>query len=166
VFGPSLMSARRATGQSGYKRANVGGEPFFCIVSFVSFRQINLVLPPGLTAGVATVTVANSTGKSASMDVTIGSVAPALFTADSSGSGAPGANALIIAADGSSVTAPEYSCVIPVTCLPAAVSLATRTQVYLTLYGTGIRGRSALSALSAKIAGTPASVTYAGPQGT
>jgi uncharacterized protein (TIGR03437 family) len=38
------------------------------------------------------------------------------------------------------------------------------TQVVLTLYGTGIRGRSAPGAVTAKIGGVDAPVLYAGSQ--
>ena len=38
-------------------------------------------------------------------------------------------------------------------------------QVFLVLFGTGFRFRSALSALTATIGGTPAEVTFAGAQG-
>ena len=37
-------------------------------------------------------------------------------------------------------------------------------QVFLLLYGTGLRGRSALSAVSARVGGVDAPVLYAGPQ--
>jgi uncharacterized protein (TIGR03437 family) len=40
------------------------------------------------------------------------------------------------------------------------------SQDYLILYGTGIRGRSALSNVTATINGTPVQVLYAGPQGS
>jgi uncharacterized protein (TIGR03437 family) len=42
---------------------------------------------------------------------------------------------------------------------------ADTDQVFLVLFGTGIRGRGALSAVTAQIGGTDCEVTYAGPQG-
>ena len=38
-------------------------------------------------------------------------------------------------------------------------------QVFLVLFGTGLRARSSLAAVSARIGGAEAQVTYAGPQG-
>src|SRR5262249_26837745 len=38
-------------------------------------------------------------------------------------------------------------------------------QVFLILFGTGIRGRSGLSAVTATVDGERAAVSYAGPQG-
>ena len=48
--------------------------------------------------------------------------------------------------------------------LPVDLGPAT-DQVYLLIYGTGIRGRSHLSAVSVAIGGASAKVSYAGPQG-
>jgi uncharacterized protein (TIGR03437 family) len=42
---------------------------------------------------------------------------------------------------------------------------AATDQVILELFGTGIRGRSALTAVTATIGGQAAEVQYAGPQG-
>jgi len=49
--------------------------------------------------------------------------------------------------------------------VPVDVSVAG-DQVFLVLFGTGIRFRSSLSNVTATIGGTPVSVQYAGPQGT
>ena len=46
------------------------------------------------------------------------------------------------------------------------IVLNPSSQTYLILYGTGIRGRSSLSDVSVTIGGIPATVLYAGPQGT
>jgi uncharacterized protein (TIGR03437 family) len=40
------------------------------------------------------------------------------------------------------------------------------TPIYVSFYGTGIRGRSSLAAVSLTIGGVIAPVLYAGPQGT
>jgi uncharacterized protein (TIGR03437 family) len=149
------VTVKDATGQS--QLANL---------YFASFGKINFALPPGLASGRASVTLTNSIGKSASLDVAIGSVAPALFTADSTGVGPPAAYALIVAIDGSETSLPTFACFPAVGCSPSTIPFASGTAVYLTLYGTGIRGRSALSAVSVTIGGAPAIVTYAGPQGT
>ena len=43
------------------------------------------------------------------------------------------------------------------------INLGADTPTYLTLYGTGIRGRSALANVTATIAGVAVPVLYAGP---
>jgi len=43
--------------------------------------------------------------------------------------------------------------------------VASGSQVYLVLYGTGIRGRGGLSAVSLSIGGVAGTVTFGGPQG-
>ncbi len=48
------------------------------------------------------------------------------------------------------------------TCTAVPIALGANTTVYLSLYGTGIRGRSSLANVSVTIAGVSASVLYAG----
>jgi uncharacterized protein (TIGR03437 family) len=48
--------------------------------------------------------------------------------------------------------------------VPIDVSAAT-DQVFLVIFGTGLRGRSALSSVTASLGGTDVEVLYAGPQG-
>jgi uncharacterized protein (TIGR03437 family) len=55
---------------------------------------------------------------------------------------------------------------VPGSCTPAPIDLGgPGDQVVLTLFGTGIRGRSSLAAVEASIIGPPLEVLYAGPQG-
>jgi uncharacterized protein (TIGR03437 family) len=134
---------------------------------YVSPAQINFLVPAGLAMGSGTVTVTNAAGNKASFPTTIAQVAPSLFTADSSGTGAPAANALAYA---SGATAPQVSAVYncggsPVVCTAAPIDVsAPATSVYLELFGTGIRGRSSLSGVSVTVGGLPQQVTYAGAQ--
>jgi uncharacterized protein (TIGR03437 family) len=134
-------------------------------ISFMSFGQINLVMPRGAAAGAATVTITNSTGKSASAVVTIGAVAPGLFSADGTGTGAPAADAVVLTRDGSQTVQSASSCT-PFSCSSQAIPVTSGTQVYLILFGTGIRGRSGLAGVSMTLGGTPATVLYAGAQGS
>ena len=48
------------------------------------------------------------------------------------------------------------------TFVPVAIDLNSAEQVYLVLYGTGWRARSALSAVTVTVGGTPASINFAG----
>ena len=94
----------------------------------------------------------------------IRAVAPSLFTANGAGQGVAAAVALRIKADGSQ----SYE---PVAQFDAAqnkfiarpLDLGPATdQVYLILFGTGIRHRNSLSAVIATIGGAYAEVSFAG----
>jgi uncharacterized protein (TIGR03437 family) len=137
-------------------------------LNYVSPTQINFVVPEGLASGTATVTVTNASGISSNFTTTIAAISPSLFTADSSGKGAPAAIAVAYAADSSSQVLPVFSCSgSPVTCTATPIDLGpASTNVYLELFGTGIRGRSGLSGVTVTLGGTALQVTYAGAQGT
>jgi uncharacterized protein (TIGR03437 family) len=131
---------------------------------YVSPTQINFLAPAGLANGGATVTVANPTGVKTSFATTVAQVSPALFTADSSGTGAPAAIALAYSA-GAVVEVPVFSCMPVCTATPIDLGPPS-TSVYLELYGTGIRGRTSLSGVSVMLGGVSLEVTYAGAQNT
>jgi hypothetical protein len=136
---------------------------------FVSPAQINFLVPAGLAIGSGTVTVTNAAGNKASFPTTVAQVAPSLFTADSSGTGAPAANALAYASGAvTPQVSPVYTCSgSPVVCTAAPIAVsAPATSVYLELFGTGIRGRSSLSGVSVTVGGLAQQVTYAGAQGS
>ena len=69
--------------------------------------------------------------------------------------------------DGSIIWEPAYSCTAgPGSCQPAAIDLGTgQSQVYLVLFGTGIRNRRVITDVSATIDGLSVPVLYAGDQG-
>ncbi len=75
-------------------------------------------------------------------------------------------SAVLVSSDGLQTPLPVGSCSgTPVVCTAIPIDLGSSTDsVYLTLYGTGIRGRSALSAVSATIGGIACAVQYAGSQ--
>lgn len=170
IFGSNLVSgafqgdsaSSQTLGGTTVTILDVQKKSFTPNLSLVSFGQINFVVPADVAAGPATVTVTNKTGKFATVSVTIGPVAPALFSADGSGSGGAAAN--ITAPDGSPTLLPTSSC-LPFGCTLKDISLPSGLPVYLILYGTGIRGRSGLHAVSLSIGDVPAKVTYAGAQG-
>jgi uncharacterized protein (TIGR03437 family) len=136
---------------------------------YVSPTQVNFLVPEGLAMGSGTVTVTNAAGNKVSFPTTIAEVAPSLFTADSSGTGAPAANVLAYSS-GATVAqvSPAYNCGgSPVVCTTTPINVsAPSTSVYLELFGTGIRGRTSLSAVSVTLGGLAQQVTYAGAQGS
>lgn len=134
---------------------------------FVAPAQINYLLPFGLAPGAATVTVTNSGVAVFTEGIKIANVAPGLFSANSNGQGVAAANILRVKADGSSAYEPVAvfdSATGKFVSVPIDLGVAS-DQVFLLAYGSGIRGRSALSALTAMIGGTSVPVDYAGPQG-
>jgi uncharacterized protein (TIGR03437 family) len=134
---------------------------------FVSAGQINFQVPVGTAAGQTTVRVMQQNQVVARGQVGIESVSPGLFTANADGKGAPAALALRVAPDGGQSLVDVYRCGAALgSCAPVAIDLGgAADQVILELFGTGIRGRSALTAVTATIGGQAAEVQYAGPQG-
>jgi uncharacterized protein (TIGR03437 family) len=135
---------------------------------YVSPTQIDFLVPEGLAIGGATVTVSNPAGTRVSFATSIAQVSPALFTADSSGSGPPAAIALAYASGAPAQVVPVFNCSdSPLACTAAPIDLGPpSTSVYLELYGTGIRGRTGLSGVSVTLGGIALQVTYAGAQST
>lgn len=134
---------------------------------FVSPNQVNYQIPPGTAVGPALVTVTASDGRISTGVVSTSAVAPSLFTADASGRGVPAANALLFRPDGSSVSQPVGR-FDPATgrFVPAPLDLGPEdNHLFLVLFGTGISGRTELSAVTARIGGVLAPVTFAGAQG-
>src|SRR5262249_54524975 len=141
--------------------------PFF----FVPPSQINYQIPLGTAAGPATITVANDAGVVSTGGISISSVAPGLFAANANGQGVPAAVALRVRGDGSQIYEPvaifdqsqNKFVALPIDLGPDLGSASD--QVFLILFGTGIRNRSALSTVTARVGGENAGVSYAGSQG-
>jgi len=176
AFGAGLATAAQAAtttplptslaGTSVKVKDSAGAErlaPLF----FVSPTQINYQTPSGAAAGAATVIVTSGNVTLASGAAQITAVAPGLFAANSNGQGIAAALALRVRADNSQSYEPvaRYDAAqskfvaVPIDLGPDS------EQVFLVLFGTGIRFRSSLAAVSAKVGGENASVLYAGAQG-
>jgi uncharacterized protein (TIGR03437 family) len=91
-------------------------------------------------------------------------VVPTLFSADSTGTGVAAATAIRTQA-----AKPELQSPVPVFqcsssgCVSVPIDLGVDTPVFLTLYGTGIRNRSAQANVVVKINNVSVPVLYAGP---
>lgn len=134
---------------------------------FVSPTQVNYQVPPGTASGAASVVIAASNGQASQTTVQIVAVAPGLFTADSSGQGLAAAYVLRIKADGSQLSesiAQFDSALGRFVARPIDLGAAT-DQVFLILFGDGLRYRSSLSAVVVQVGGTAVTVGYAGLQG-
>jgi uncharacterized protein (TIGR03437 family) len=130
---------------------------------YASPSQINFLVPDGTAAGVATATVANG-ASTQTFQVAVQTVAPTLFTLNGTGSGVAAATALQVQAGN-----PQLQSPVPVFqcgasgCSAAPIALGVDTPVFLSLYGTGIRGRSSLARVTVTIDGVTAPALYAGP---
>jgi uncharacterized protein (TIGR03437 family) len=121
--------------------------------------QVNFVVPPGTATGKATVTIGIAVG-----DVLVEAVAPGVFSANADGKGVAAATAVRVKADGSQAAVPVLQCVSG-SCAATPIDLGPDSdQVYISLYGTGIRNRASLSEVIAQIGGEKTDVLYAGPQ--
>ncbi|MBS1791211.1 MAG: choice-of-anchor C family protein [Acidobacteria bacterium] len=135
-------------------------------IFFVSPAQINYQVPPETANGLATIAITSGNGIVSYGAAQIETVAPGLFSANTDGQGVPAGYVLRIKPDGSQVTEPiarfdpSQNKYVP---LPIDLGAAT-DQVFLILFGTGIRYRSSLSTTMASIGGTNVPVLYAGQQ--
>ncbi|MGH9846100.1 MAG: hypothetical protein ACREEM_45950, partial [Blastocatellia bacterium] len=147
-------------------RDSVGTErpaPLF----FVSPSQINYQIPRGTAPGVAVATINRANAPAASSPMQIAVTEPGLFSANANGQGVAAAVLLRVRANG----AQSYEPVArfdpaqnKFVALPIDLGPST-DQVFLLLFGTGIRFRDSLSTVTANIGGTEAQVLYAGEQG-
>jgi uncharacterized protein (TIGR03437 family) len=148
-------------GGATVKVKDVSGNERTAGLFYVSPNQINYQIPPGTANGVATVTIASASGTMTGT-AQIQSTAPGLYTANATGQGP--AAAQVVRGNQTSLA---FQCdAAGQNCTPAPIDLSGNTQVFLVLYGTGLRGRSSLSSVSANIGPVTGTVTYAGPQGS
>jgi uncharacterized protein (TIGR03437 family) len=141
-------------------KVNGADAPLF----FVSAGQVNFQIPKDTATGTATVTITTDDNTVSTGTVPIVATAPSLFSAASTGTGPAAAQVLrrrngvdtienvAVFSQGQFVTSP--------------ISLGPDTdQLFLILYGTGIRGNTQLSNVSATIGGLDSQVLFAGAQG-
>jgi len=133
---------------------------------YVSPTQINYLVPDAVAPGPAAVTVNSGGQVAATGTVNVDVVAPGLFTANMDGHGAPAAEVITVAPDLTQTIQAVASCgTTPGSCVTSPIDLGpSGTQVVIALYGTGVRGRSSLAAVTATIGGLSAEVQYAGAQ--
>jgi len=181
AFGVNLSSATQAAttlplpttlaGTSVRLRDEADRE-FSAPLFFVSPGQINFLLPAFIQPGQRSISFMGANGFVFNTSVAVTDVAPGLFAADASGQGLAAAVALRIKNDGSQIYEPvvffdqsqNKFVALPIDLGPDLGSASD--QVFLILFGTGIRNRSALSTVTARIGGENAGVSYAGAQGS
>ncbi|MGH9803175.1 MAG: S8 family serine peptidase, partial [Blastocatellia bacterium] len=128
----------------------------FAGLFFVSSGQINYTIPAGTALGVALIDVlrdGNVVGRGA---VSVNTVWPGMFTANSSGVGLGAAVVFRIRANGQQVYESANN--------PIDLTVPG-DRVFLILYATGMRGRSNPNRVQMTLGGAPLTPIYVGPQG-
>lgn len=174
AFGSSLAVQTEAAGTASLPTTlggtrvkitdSIGAEheaPLF----FVSPNQINYQLPAGLAEGIAIVTITNQEGVETKGLLNVSRVAPGIFSADASGTGWAAAEIITVRSDNSQVKARVARFDAEAGRLLGNPIDVSNDPVFLTLFGTGIRNRTALTNVTARIDGIEAAVEFAGAQG-
>lgn len=132
---------------------------------FVSPLQVNYQVPAGTANGAATITVTAEDGTVSTGTIQIAATSPGFFSVDATGKGAAVGYLLRVKPDNSQ-TIEQIAQNNSGTFVTLPIDLGPATdQLFLVLYGIGVRGRSSLSLVSATIGGTVSDVLFAGAQG-
>lgn len=135
---------------------------------YVSPTQVNYQIPAGTATGTATITIINNGNIAATGITQISPLAPGLFSVDMTGQGIAAANVVRVRSDGSQQYEPvatydqaqQKFVAVPIDFGP------TTDQIFVELYGTGIRGRSPQSSVRVQVGDKDVEVTYVGAQGS
>ncbi len=131
---------------------------------FVSPTQVNYEMPAGTAVGVSEVDVTSGTGAVSTGAIQIAPVSPGLFLLNDAELAAGAI--LRVKANGAQTTEAIFKQDASGVLVPLPVDMSDPSdQLYLTLYGTGLRA-AGTSGIKVNIAGFAAPVTYAGPQGS
>jgi uncharacterized protein (TIGR03437 family) len=134
-------------------------------VMFVSPWQINFEVPKGTAIGAAQFTLEGTPLGTLSITAAVQPVAPGLFSANANGKGVAAAVATRVD-NRTQVKSPVtvYTCAAAGACVAAPISLTADSTVYVSLYGTGIRGPGGALQVNCLVHGVTVPVLYAGPQ--
>jgi uncharacterized protein (TIGR03437 family) len=135
---------------------------------------MNIWIPPGTAAGMGTVSfpvtgLPPGVGAAALrvMPVMIQKTAPGLFSIDGSGTGTAAATAIRVSIpNGQQSPVQVFLCDAPTTCVAVPIDVGLDTPVYLSLYGTGIRGASSLDNVIVNFGDQKVKAVFAGAQPT
>ena len=134
---------------------------------FVSRGQINLLIPAGTAAGAAVLIVRTDLGDEAEIELTVSETAPGLFAANANGEGVAAGTWLRVDGNGAQTSGPlfEFNSGQGVF-VERPIDLGPEgDQVFLVLFGTGIRGAGGVDRLEATINGEPIAILFADAQG-
>jgi uncharacterized protein (TIGR03437 family) len=130
---------------------------------YVSPSQINFLIPPDTAEGSAIINVDNGKLPAGTRSTIVQVIAPAFFTLDGTGLGAPAATAVRVQADGTQTPVVLVQCTSQ-SCSPVPIDLSVTGTVYLSLYGTGFDAASA-PGVGCSAGSVPIRALFAGRQG-
>ncbi len=186
IYGPNLTIQTVSAGNPPWP-SRLGDMPGVTLIDsagkswplqlvFVSPGQMNVYIPAGPAPGPANVEFPFTglpPGVTAALrivPVTLQTVAPGIFTADGTGSGVLAATAIRESPVGpGQFPVPVVSCTTAGSCSPVPIDLGIDTAVYLSIYGTGIRGWANIGTplnTTVTIGNQSIPASYAGPQPT
>jgi uncharacterized protein (TIGR03437 family) len=128
----------------------------------VSPNQVNFEAPAGMANGQAEATLYNANGGVSKGNVTIAAASPGVFSINGTGQGTAAATAVRADASGNQVPVELFRCTTS-GCTGAPVDVTT--PVFVSLFGTGIRGRASLEGVRVTAGGVNLPVLFAGAQG-
>jgi uncharacterized protein (TIGR03437 family) len=175
VFGEGISSGTESSDSMPLPRELGGvkvmvtdsiGKEFQAELFYASPFQINYHLPTEAATGPATIQIVNEDGEVFTETTRIELIAPGLFTADASGKGL--ATGYVTRVKAGQVVGDEPIVRVNAQGQLEAVPIdlgADDEEVFLVLFGTGIRHRNPAAPVSAKVADLDATVAYAGRQG-
>ncbi|NOT58713.1 MAG: hypothetical protein HOP19_00645 [Acidobacteria bacterium] len=134
---------------------------------FVAPGQVNFYLPSGLALGEARVTITSGDGAVSVGAINVAAVSPGLFAMNGNGEGVAAASVLRVrgSAHYTEIMARYDLDMRQWVTLPIEFGTVV-DRVFVALFGTGIRGRSSVTEVTATLGGEPVAVLYAGAQGT
>ncbi len=126
---------------------------------YVSPNQANYLIPSGTPPGPVTITVTSGDGRVSQESLNVSTVAPALFAANSNGSGVAAGQVIVALGGGGQQTAEIVTFdQAAMRYVPLPVDLGGEGDVaFLILYGSGFRNVSGLSSVIATIGGVAGS---------
>jgi endoglucanase len=132
---------------------------------YVSPGQINYQVPAGVAPGLVTAAVLNGTATVAAGVLEVQSIAPTIFSANSTGQGVAAAQIQRVLPDGTQPLPENVAMYDAGSGQYVASPIAFNgDRLFLVLYGTGFDGASGPSGTTVNVGGTPTTVTYSGKQ--
>ncbi len=131
---------------------------------YVGKLQVNYQIPAGTAAGYATVTITNGNGEIFTSAMNVTGVTPGLFAANQTGSGAAAASLLFVTGANRRTENNVMCNAQGQNCVARQIDLNSAAEVYLELYGTGIRNNTGLANVTVTVGGVAVPVLYANKQ--
>jgi uncharacterized protein (TIGR03437 family) len=116
------------------------GKEGYAAILAVSPAQVNWIIPDWPADGKTKVLVTSGSGAVSEGEITVGEVAPGLYSADGAGKGYAAAGAVRVSADGTQTSLQTLLCAADGgVCLPLPLDPALPGELVVGLYATGVR---------------------------